>query len=129
MNLPGEEGPKPVDYYVTFEGRIINVLRPEGFPPVVHSSLVVRVMNKQALNEAINGESIRIIKQGGMVCNIGVMDEDPEGPSITGNRIFVPMHMLAYIRSNYKKMANEYPVTSAEIGPAEAEGHNDPFIS
>lgn len=129
MNLLGNETPKPTDYYVTFEGKIINSFRPERFPEVIKSSMVVRAIEKKFLVDTINKESLRIIRQGGMVITLGTTEEDPDGPSIYGSRIFVPMHMIAYITSTYKPMVGEFPITAAEAGAPQDEERDDPSFN
>ena len=117
--------PKTADYFVTFYGRIVEDKRPEGFPKIVKSTFIVRVLSLDELKKAADQEAIRIVKQGGMVVSLGEEIEDPDGPSISGNRVFVPMHMIAYISCDYKKLSADFPTGQPEIPAANSESESE----
>jgi len=121
--------PKTADYFITFYGHVVEDKRPENFPKIVKSTFIVRVLSLDELKKVADQEAIRIVKQGGMVISLGEEIEDPDGPSISGNRIFIPMHMFAYISSEYKKLAADFPTGQPEASvtnsTSESEKENE----
>jgi hypothetical protein len=100
------------DHLIRFFGHVVEIKRPDGFPRLVWFDKLVRVQNKEQLENIINTEAaIMIIRQRGMV----VTKNQELGSIQTGddasfaNRMFVPMEMLAYIDCEVKDITGETP--------------------
>lgn len=112
MELIPETKQKSVDYLIRYFGHVIEIKRPDGFPGVVWFDKIVRVQNKEQLENIINTEAaIMIIKQRGMVVmknqTIGAIQ--PGDDTSFANRMFVPMEMLAYMDCEIIEITGETP--------------------
>ncbi len=101
------------DYFVSFNGRLVESSRPDGWPQFVQDKFVFRAENATQLVEALNTKAQNIKNQGGMTV---VLDDDLEvnipdlvSDSEFGRGVYVPMHMIAYIAYTVKKMITAMP--------------------
>ena len=70
---------------------------------------IYRVQDAGALKEIINGELGSILRNGGMIVETSTEILDPQAVNIK-NRIFVPMHMLTFIRTEVKSISGQVPI-------------------
>jgi hypothetical protein len=112
MELIPETKQKSVDYLIRYFGHVIEIKRPDGFPRVVWFDKIVRVQNKEQLENIINTEAaVMIIKQRGMVVmkNQTIGGIQPGDDTSFANRMFVPMEMLAYMDCEIIEITGETP--------------------
>jgi hypothetical protein len=101
-----------MDYLIRYFGHVVEIKRPDGFPRVVWFDKIVRVQNKEQLENIINTEAaIMIIKQRGMVVmkNQVLGAIQPGDDTSFANRMFVPMEMLAYMDCEISEITGETP--------------------
>lgn len=109
-------------YTAKFIAFICERTRPENFPKQVFSVGTYRADNNMQLAELINNEMAIIIQNQGMM-----ISTEPEQVVDLNNvltnlktRIFVPMHMIAYIRTDLQPMTS-LPL-SVDTGVLTADG-------
>jgi hypothetical protein len=98
------------DYVVSFLGHIIEAFRPEGFPKIVKHDVMVRADGLAGLQNAINSETAELyVKRKCFIVpkDPGAIEE--VGSTQIDSRILIPIHMVAFIETSTKKLAQDVP--------------------
>ncbi|MGH7744619.1 MAG: hypothetical protein ACREQ5_07360 [Candidatus Dormibacteria bacterium] len=102
-----------MDFYVTFNGHLIESFRPTGWPPIVQEKNVFRAESIDLLKTAVEKRANQLKSFGGLVVTL---DDGEKGDPIFGNSKFVPLHMFAFIDVTVKSLASEIPNAGDEGG-------------
>jgi hypothetical protein len=85
---------------------------PNGLPPAMWDELIIQSNSKQGLVNAIAKESMKYLQMQGMVVR-----KDPtlveRAGEVENDRMFLPMHMIAYIDSAYFLLGSDVPIVTS----------------
>lgn len=114
-----------MDYFVSFNGYLVERTRPDGWPKVVRDKFVYRAERVEKLIEGLNGKAKEYQTLGGMNIVFDQSEEKEIEASIAldcgeqmktdplfGKGFFVPMHMIAFINYTIRPLSGV--VTSPE---------------
>ena len=102
-----------MDYLIRFTGHVIKNRSPL-MPPKVYQDVVVHAENFDELRKQVDKGSFLIIQYQGMI-----VLKDPQKtlkndiPTIE-ERLFVPLHMIQFVETSIKSLANEVPDMTQE---------------
>ena len=104
------------DYFVSFNGHLVESTRPDGWPKVVSDKVVVRSQSLDTLVNAVNQKAEQIKHDGGLTVTMDDIDlgDDLKSDKGFGKGIYVPMHMIAYISYTVRTLVTVVPDLTGE---------------
>jgi hypothetical protein len=104
-----------IDYFVSFNGHLVESTRPEGWPKVVRDKFVYRAKEVSTLLDFLNKKAKEYQNSEGMTVETeeGMGSDNPDliSDKDFGKGVYVPMHMIAYISYTIRRMSAEMPDT------------------
>jgi len=94
-----------VEFSVKFIGHIDERRRSENFPRDIVTIGTYRVENNKQIADVVNEELKQFIMVGGMIVSLDPAQTIDTRKLTTDNRFYVPMHMIAYIRTEVSMTA------------------------
>jgi hypothetical protein len=85
---------------------------PNGLPPAMWDEIIIQANSKQGLVNGIAKESMKYLQMQGMVVRKDPTKEERAG-EVENDRLYLPMHMIAYIDSQYFGLGSEVPVVTS----------------
>lgn len=95
-------------YHTVITGRVVDLKRPDGMPREIHQVFLDDVENPNQLKELIMARTNLIVGMGGMLVALDPFHTTVR-KGIDTNRIWVPMHMIAYLKARVIELAEEVP--------------------
>jgi hypothetical protein len=116
------------DYMARFKVHLKSSTKPEGWPEIVHHDCFWRIKQNpeipviDALKAYVGNEYGIFIQQQGVV--VMKKEDRPLGDNTytMDLRIFIPMHMIAYIDAETKLVTGEIPNMRGDGSEGDAEG-------
>jgi hypothetical protein len=109
-----------MQYYVSFNGHLVESRRPDGWPRVVRDKFVYQCDTGEQLASYLNEKAKDIQNRGGMHINFTKKEaEELRGDEMStdqsfGYGCFVPMSMFTHIDYTVRFMAGEFPAMGSE---------------
>ena len=99
------------DYFVSFNGHIIENLRPDGWPKIVHEKFVYRANDVSVLANYLNTRASDLKNAGGLTVELDkeLLTEDMKSDKGFSNTVYVPMHMISHISYTVREMTVKVP--------------------
>jgi hypothetical protein len=85
---------------------------PHGLPAVMWDEVIIQSNSKQGLVNAIAKESMKYLQMQGMVVRKDPTLTERAG-EVENDRMFLPMHMIAYIDSAYFLLGSDVPIVTS----------------
>ncbi len=92
------------DFTVKFIGHIDELRRPQGFQHDIVAVGTYRVENNRQIADVINNELMAFIGMQGMIVQLDPAKTVDLSKLNTEGRVFIPMHMISYIRTEVSNM-------------------------
>lgn len=111
-----------MDYFVSFNGHLVEKTRPDGWPRTVKDQFTFRCNETDELVDFLNQKAKGYQSTGGMTVAFEkevlaeLLEEDEKKTDRTfANGFFVPMHMIAYINYTIRQLAAPVPTGDVKV--------------